>query len=200
MPYNILNIWIFGGPSSRGGGVIHMCAHWLFCKKFNGHQLLFEWFFEIMRIFGSIPPESESTFPFQYNIIFETYQFLEPRNSSPRGDRHVRPLTYIQKFNSEQFLFEQFFYIICNFGSVEPSSEPIFPFQHIIIFQKWQSFGPRSSSPGGDTHVRPLTYVQKFNSEHFLFEQFFDIIRNFGSVEPWSEHILLFHYIIIFQR
>ncbi len=59
------------------------------------HKLLFEGFFDIMRIFGSIPPESESTFPFQYNIIFETYQYFESHNSTPGGDRHVRPLTFL---------------------------------------------------------------------------------------------------------
>ncbi len=77
MPYNILNIWIFGGPSSTEG-VIPIFAHWLFCEKFNAHEFLFEGFFDIMRVFGSILPESESTFPFQYNIIFETSIFGVP--------------------------------------------------------------------------------------------------------------------------
>ncbi len=31
-----------------------------------------------MSNFGNVEPESESTFPFQYNIVFETYQSLEP--------------------------------------------------------------------------------------------------------------------------
>ncbi len=67
-----------------------------FCEKFNAHKLLIEGFFNIMLIFGSILPESEFTFPFQYNTIFETYQFLEPHSSSPGGDRHGRPLTFVR--------------------------------------------------------------------------------------------------------
>ncbi len=33
-------------------------------------QLLFEQFFDINGNFRSVQPESESTFPFQYNIMF----------------------------------------------------------------------------------------------------------------------------------
>ncbi len=38
--------------------------------EFNAQQLLFEAFSRIMLIFGRVEPETESTFPFQYNIIF----------------------------------------------------------------------------------------------------------------------------------
>ncbi len=48
-----------------------------------------------MRIFGSVHPESESTFPLLYNIIFEIYDSLEPSIFTPEGDRHVRPLTFL---------------------------------------------------------------------------------------------------------
>ncbi len=48
--------------------------HWrTFCMKFNSEQLLFETFFEVMRIFGSIRPQSEYNFPFLYIIRFQTY-------------------------------------------------------------------------------------------------------------------------------
>ncbi len=40
------------------------------CTEFNAQQLLFEAFSFIMRIFGRIEPQTESAFPFQYNIIF----------------------------------------------------------------------------------------------------------------------------------
>ncbi len=66
-------------------------------QKEKRYNFLREEFFDIMRVFGSILLESESTFPFQYNIIFETYQFLEPRSSSPEKDRRVRPLTFLYK-------------------------------------------------------------------------------------------------------
>ncbi len=55
-----------------------MCAHCLFCMEFNAQQLLFEPFLDIMRIFGSVEPSSESTFPLFFIIIFQTHQSLEP--------------------------------------------------------------------------------------------------------------------------
>ncbi len=65
------------------------------CAEFNAQQLLFEAFSHIMRIFGSIEPQTESTFPFQYNIIFKTYQSLESLSSTLDGGRHTRPLTFL---------------------------------------------------------------------------------------------------------
>ncbi len=50
--------------------LIDICAHWFFCTKFNSQQLLFEQFFDIIDNFRSVQPESESTFPFQYSIMF----------------------------------------------------------------------------------------------------------------------------------
>ncbi len=40
----------------------------------------------------------------------------------------------------------------------------------------------------------------KFNSEQFLFQSFFDVMRIFDSVEPLSEFTIPFLYIILFQR
>ncbi len=51
--------------------------------------------FLIICIFGNIKPQTESTFPFQYDILFETHQSLEPPGSTPEGDRHVHPLTFL---------------------------------------------------------------------------------------------------------
>ncbi len=39
--------------------------------KFNAQRLLFELFSDIIGNFGSVELKIESTFPFQYNIIFE---------------------------------------------------------------------------------------------------------------------------------
>ncbi len=39
-----------------------MCAHRLFCAKFISEKLLYEQYFEIFGNFGSLQPESESTF------------------------------------------------------------------------------------------------------------------------------------------
>ncbi len=90
-----------------GGGGTHM-SPLTFCKKFNAHKFFFERFFDIMRIFGSIPPESESTFPFQFNIIFETYQFLEIHSSSPGGDRQMRLLTFVRNSILNDFYLNNF--------------------------------------------------------------------------------------------
>ncbi len=78
-------------------GEIDICAHGLFCTKFNSKQPLVEQCFDIIGNFGSIQPEKESIFLFQYNIIFETYQFFEPPSSTPGGDRHEYPLTFLYK-------------------------------------------------------------------------------------------------------
>ncbi len=56
---------------------------------------LFEAFSHIIRIFGSIEPETGTTFPFPYNIIFETYQFLLPPTSTWERHRHVHPQTFL---------------------------------------------------------------------------------------------------------
>ncbi len=53
------------------------------------------------------------------------YQFFEPPSSTPGGDRHECPLTFCTKFSSQQLLFEQFFDIIFNFGSVQPEATKI---------------------------------------------------------------------------
>ncbi len=57
-------------PSSTRGGDRHMRSG-LFYTKFNSEQLLFEAFFDVMRIFGCVELQSEFTFPLQYIIIFK---------------------------------------------------------------------------------------------------------------------------------
>ncbi len=75
-------------------GEIDKCAHGLFRTKFNSKQLLFEQFFDII---GSVQVKNESTFPFQYNIISETHQPFEPPSSTPAGDRHECPFTFLDE-------------------------------------------------------------------------------------------------------
>ncbi len=61
-----------------------MCAYWSFCTKFNSEQLLFKQFFDIIGNFGSVELSSESTFLFQYIIIFQRWQSFEhPRIYCP---------------------------------------------------------------------------------------------------------------------
>ncbi len=77
-------------------GEIDICAHRLFCTNFNFKQLLFEKLFDIIGYFGSIQPENESTFAFQYNLIFETrHSFESPNSTGGGGGRHECPLTFL---------------------------------------------------------------------------------------------------------
>ncbi len=57
---------------------------------------------------------------FRYNIIFETYQPLEPPSSNSGGERRVQQLTFLNKFNVQQLLFEAFLNVTRIFGSIEP--------------------------------------------------------------------------------
>ncbi len=73
----------------------------------------------------------------------------------------MRPMTFCMNFNFAQFLFEQFFDIIDNFGSLQPKNESTLPFQYNIIFEKYRSFEPPSSTPGRDRDVRLMTFLYK---------------------------------------
>ncbi len=59
-------------------GEIDIWARWLFCVKFNSEQHLFEAFFDVMCIFGSVEPHCEFNFPLLYIIRFQTYWSIEP--------------------------------------------------------------------------------------------------------------------------
>ncbi len=119
---------------------LDICTCKIFCRKFKSQQLLFEAFFNIIGIFSSTDSLSESTFPFQYIVIFETWQSLEPDSSIPRGDKRVRRLSFCRKFNSQQLLFDAFFDIIRIFGSIQSSisgnDNIYFPFTSV---QRWQT-------------------------------------------------------------
>ncbi len=68
-----------------------MCANGLLYRI----QCLFEAFSHIMRIFGHVQPQSESTFPFLYIIIFQRWESFEPPSSTLWGDRHMRSWTFL---------------------------------------------------------------------------------------------------------
>ncbi len=51
-------------------GETDICTYWLICTKCNAKQFLFEEFVYIIGIFGSAEAWSESTLPFQYNVIY----------------------------------------------------------------------------------------------------------------------------------
>ncbi len=64
------NVQKWKSPLAPIVGETDICAHWLFCTEFISEELSFEVFFDVMRIFGSIVPQSESNFPFLYIIKF----------------------------------------------------------------------------------------------------------------------------------
>ncbi len=64
-----------------------------FCTESNAQLLLFEAF--TVGKFSSVEAKSKSTFPSEYDTIFETYQSFEPTSSTPGGDRHVCLVTFL---------------------------------------------------------------------------------------------------------
>ncbi len=61
--YFISKRTIFEPPITTPGRDRYIYAHWLFGAQFNAKQLLLEAVIDIMCIFGSFEPWSESTFP-----------------------------------------------------------------------------------------------------------------------------------------
>ncbi len=105
--------------------------------KFNGEQLLFEYLFDAMCIFGSVEPETESTFPFLYIIIFQKWESSSPliefRTKPPScalgGDKHTPSQTFLYESQWRTKLFKYcFFHAMRIFGSIEPQTESIFLF------------------------------------------------------------------------
>ncbi len=61
--YKISNVLMFRAPPPLMGE-IDICSCGLLCTKFNSEQLFFKAFFDVIRIFGSTEPQSESNFLF----------------------------------------------------------------------------------------------------------------------------------------
>ncbi len=105
-------------------GEIDKRAQSLFCMKFNFKQLLSEAFFDAMRIFGSVEPQTVSTFPFLYIIIFQRGESFDlPSYTLRRGEIDICASAsglFCTKFNFEQLLFKPFFDATRIFGGVEP--------------------------------------------------------------------------------
>ncbi len=74
-------------------------------------------------------------------VVWDVFcqRFLHVQVFNYHRESYMRPVSFCTKLNSEQFLFKAFFNIMQIFGSVEPLSKSIFLFQHMIIFQRWQS-------------------------------------------------------------
>ncbi len=96
-------------------GETDKCVYGLFCTKFNSEQLLFEAFFDVMRIFGSFEPQSESNFLFLYIIRFQIYWSLEPPTSTHGGERHMRSGTFLYEIQFQTTFIWSFFWCTAYF-------------------------------------------------------------------------------------
>ncbi len=99
------------------------------CRK----TFIWNFFFGITCIFGSIWPKSECNFSFLYNLLFQLYhlsRLLAPLREEI--DVYPRGLS-CPKFDAEKLLFEAFFGIMGIFGSVQPKVSAIFRFCTKII-------------------------------------------------------------------
>ncbi len=91
-------------------GKIDICVRELFCTKLNFEQLLFKAFFDAIRIFGSVErePQTESTFPFLYIILFQRGQSLKLPSSTPGGDRHAPTDFFVRSLMFNNFYLKHF--------------------------------------------------------------------------------------------
>ncbi len=102
-----------------------------------------------------------------------------------------------RELESQQILFEPFFHIIGMTSSIEPQSQPIFPFplhyntSNMPIFRV-----PSLNFRRRQTYAPPWLFCRKFNSKQLLLEAFFRKIGIFRSVQPWSKYNLSFLFII----
>ncbi len=144
-----------------------------FCPKFDAEKLLFETFYGIMRIFGSVHPESECNFPFLYNLIFKPYHISRPL-ATLRGKIDICPRALsCPKFDAEKLLFEAFFGIMLIFASVQSKSECNFPFLYNLIFQPYHLSSPLALLQGEIDICPHRLFCLKFDAEKLLFEAFF---------------------------
>ncbi len=115
-------------------GEIDICAPGLFCTKFNFEQLLFKPFFEATCIFGSVEPQTRSTFPFLHIIIFLRWESSELHSSTRGGGgrryTHMRSRTFLYKIKFRTTFLDA----MCVFVSVESKTESTFPFFYTIIY------------------------------------------------------------------
>ncbi len=97
-----------------------ICAHWVFVWNLILNNFYLKDFFNMINIFCSIEAQNESTFPFQYIIIFKNgnrWRSLAPVLGEIEICVHR---VFCIKFNSALFLFEGFFDITDIFCSIQP--------------------------------------------------------------------------------
>ncbi len=82
-------------------GEIDICPRELFCPEFDAEKLLFEPFFGIMHIFGSVQPKNECDFLFLYNVIFKPY-LLSTLAPLQLRDRHMPSWTFLYEIRCQK--------------------------------------------------------------------------------------------------
>ncbi len=165
-PYHLLS------PLAPLQGEIDICPRKLFCPKFDAEKLLFEAFFGIMHIFGSIQPKNGCIFPLLYNFIFKLYH--RSSHLAPlRDEMHICPRgLFCPNSMQNNFYFEAFFGIMRIFGSIQPKSECIFPFLYNFIFKPYHL----SSSlvpPWEEIYMPSWTFLSKIQCRKTFIWSFF---------------------------
>ncbi len=119
----IFKKWQMFGPLSPHLGDIEICCYWVFCRKLNFGQLLFEVFFDIIGAFGSVLCQSEPTFPYSplyFKRMANVWLLLAPLLGGGGIGLCVHSF-FFKKFNFRQLLFEVLFFDrIETVGSVQP--------------------------------------------------------------------------------
>ncbi len=149
------------------------------CKKFNAQQFLFEAFSRIMRIFGCVEPQTESTVPFQYNTIFETYQSLESSSHTLEHGSHLCLSNFLHGIQCSTTVI---------WGIFRAASSPkliYFPIFEYYNTSKddnlWRPLAPLLGEMDVCAHWLVCT---EFNAQQLLFEAYLDLTYVFSSMEP----------------
>ncbi len=114
-----------------------------------------------MRIFGSIQPKSECNFPFLYNLIFKPCHLSSPLTPL-WGKIDIYPHgLFCPKFDSENFLFEDFFQNIAYFRQRSDQKWMYFSISIQFNIYPVSSFEAPSSTLRKDRHMTSRTFLSK---------------------------------------
>ncbi len=140
-------------------GKTDVCAHWVFCRKFNSPQLLFEAFSHIVHIFG-ILVSKVNLFSHFRRYYFKHAIFGAPSFTS-QGDIHARLLSFfignliLYNFYLKHFFIQSIFLSVL-FSKVNLRVSSCFSTQYFKHSHFWS---PPSFTPEGDRNVCPLSFL-----------------------------------------
>ncbi len=128
-------------PTSTPGWDVHVCSlTFLYEIQF---RTTFIWtFFDVMHIFGSVEPQSESNFPFLYIIRFQIYWSLELPSSTCGGDRHMCLGTFLYEIQFRITLIWSFLKYCIFFASLSPKINLISHFCTLKEFEHTDLWSP----------------------------------------------------------